>query len=312
MRFLIAGGAGFVGSHVADRLLFLGHAVVCMDNFLTGVPRNIQHLIDHPDFHPITQDVSEPFEVEGELDGVLHLATPASPLAYQRHPIETLKAGANGTFNLLELAGAHDARFLLTSTSEVYGDPEVHPQVEDYHGRVSPTGPRSMYDESKRFAEAATMAYHRAHQANVGIVRIFNTYGPRMRADDGRVIPTFGSQALRGEPLPLFGQGLQTRSFCYIDDLIDGLIRMLLSSETGPINLGNPDEVTMVTLAEKILEIANSQSTIEFKPMPVDDPVRRQPDITKARTLLGWEPKIGLEDGLRLTINWLKDNLNPV
>ena len=310
MRFLIAGGAGFVGSHISERLLSLGHSVVCVDNFLTGVPRNIQRLMGASGFETVCQDISEPFDFEGAFDGVLHLATPASPLAYQRHPIDTLKAGANGTFNLLELAGAKHARFLLTSTSEVYGNPEVHPQVEEYHGRVSPTGPRSMYDEAKRFSEAATMGYHRAYGADVGIVRIFNTYGPRMRPDDGRVIPTFVSQALRGEPLSLFGKGLQTRSFCYIDDLVEGLVRMLFSSETGPINLGNPDEVTMLALAGKILAVSGSKSSIEFKPLPVDDPVRRKPDITKARKLLGWEPKVTLDEGLERTIASVRSELD--
>ena len=307
MRFLIAGGAGFLGSHLCDRLLSLGHNVICVDNFLTGVPENIQHLAVQAGFQTMHQDVSRPFTVEGELDGVLHLATPASPLAYQRHPIETLKAGANGTFNLLELAGEKKARFLLTSTSEVYGDPEVHPQHEDYHGRVSPTGPRSMYDEAKRFSEATTMGYHRAYDADVGIVRIFNTYGPRMRPDDGRVIPAFVSQAVRGEPLTLFGDGSQTRSFCYVDDLIDGLVRMLLSSETGPINLGNPDEVTMLDLAKKVLELSASDSSIRFGPLPEDDPVRRRPDVTRARERLGWVPSTTLDDGLRRTIKWVKD-----
>jgi len=257
----------------------------------------------------LNQDVSAPFEFPGSLDGVIHLATPASPLAYQRHPIETLKTGAYGTFNLLDLAVQKDARFLLTSTSEIYGDPEVHPQVEEYHGRVSPTGPRSMYDEAKRFAEATTMGYLRAFDANVSIVRIFNTYGPRMRPDDGRVIPTLVRQALLGEPLTLFGDGSQTRSFCYIDDLVRGLVRLFLSSETGPINLGNPEEVTMLYLAEKVLEVSGSDSSIVFEALPVDDPIRRCPDVTKARERLEWTPEIDLDAGLRRTIEWTKNTV---
>ena len=306
MRILVAGGAGFVGSHLIDRLLSLKHSVVCVDNYLTGVPGNLQHVVGHPDFEMLQQDVSKEFTIDGAFDAVIHLATPASPLAYQRHPIETLKVGANGTFNLLELAGKLSARFLLTSTSEVYGDPEVHPQTEEYHGRVSPTGPRSMYDEAKRFSEASTMGFFRAYGADVGIVRIFNTYGPRMRPDDGRVVPNLVFQSLRGEPLTLFGDGSQTRSFCFVDDLVDGLVRMLESSETGPINLGNPDEVTMLDLAEKILALSGSDSSIEFGPLPVDDPVRRRPDVTKARNLLGWEPRIPLLEGLKRTIEWAK------
>ena len=306
MRFLVAGGAGFVGSHLCDRLLDLGHSVVCLDNFLTGVPTNIQHLVGHERFETLHQDVAEPFEVSGPLDVVMHLATPASPLAYQRHPIETLRAGAFATFNLLEMAKGPQARFFLTSTSEVYGNPEVHPQVEEYHGRVSPTGPRSMYDEAKRFSEAATMGYQRAYDMDVKIVRIFNTYGPRMRPDDGRVVPAFVSQALRGEPLTMFGDGSQTRSFCYIDDLVEGMVRMVLSPEHGPVNIGNPHEVTMLELAEKVLALSGSKSPIVFKPRAEDDPVRRQPDITKAKKLLGWEPTVGLDDGLRRTIQWFR------
>ena len=306
MRFMIAGGAGFVGSHLCDRLLNEGHSVLCLDNFLTGVPANLEHLVGNPLFEGVSQDVSQPFTVEGEIDGLVHLATPASPLAYQRHPIETLKVGANGTFNLIELAQEKNARFILTSTSEVYGNPEVHPQVEEYHGRVSPVGPRSMYDEAKRFSEATTMGYRRAVGTDVGIVRIFNTYGPRMRPDDGRVVPTFVRQVLAGEPITLFGDGSQTRSFCYVDDLVDGLYRMLFSSETGPINLGNPQEVTMLELAERILELAGSTSPLQFDPLPEDDPVRRRPDITKAGNLLGWRPTTSLGEGLSRTIDWFK------
>ena len=309
MRYLVAGGAGFLGSHVCDRLLSMGHAVVCVDNFLTGVPNNIKHLADDKRVDFITQDVSHPFEVKGRIDGVLHLATPASPLAYQKHPVDTLKAGAFGTFNLLECAREHNARFLLTSTSEVYGDPEIHPQHEDYHGRVSPTGPRSMYDESKRYSEAVTFSYLRAYETNVGIVRIFNTYGPRMRPDDGRVVASFISQALKQEPLTLFGDGSKTRSFCYVDDLVEGLTTMLLSDVNGPINLGNPGEVTMLDLATQVIEITNSQSRIEFLPAREDDPVRRCPDITRAGEQLNWSPKTTLSDGLEKTSTWIKAQL---
>ena len=309
MRYLIAGGAGFVGSHMCDALLHAGHEVVCLDNFLTGTSKNLEHLKEETRFETRQQDVSIPFDLPGDLDGVLHFATAASPLAYQRHPIETLKTGAYGTFNLLDLARQKDSRFILTSTSEVYGDPEVHPQVEEYHGRVSPTGPRSMYDEAKRFAEATTMGYWRAFGMDVGIARIFNTYGPRMRPDDGRVIPTLVRQSLAGEPMTLFGDGLQTRSFCYIDDLVKGLLSLLMSSETGPINLGNPTEITMLELANHIRELSASSSDIIFEPLPVDDPIRRCPDVTKARERLGWIPEIDLETGLRRTIKWVGSEL---
>ena len=304
MRFLIAGGAGFLGSHLCDRLLNEGHSVVCLDNFLTGMPTNIAHIAENSKWAVIKHDVSRPIHFEGDLDGVVHLATPASPLAYQRHPVETLTSGSFATFNLLDLAKSKNARFFLTSTSEVYGDPEIHPQTEEYHGRVNPVGPRSMYDEAKRYSEAVTMAYHWTHGVDVKIVRIFNTYGPRMRPDDGRVIPTFISQALRGDALTLFGDGSQTRSFCYVDDLISGMLALLLSTEHGPINLGNPHEITMHDLALRVVAATASSSQLEFRPLPSEDPVRRQPDISKARALLAWEPQVDLDTGLRATVEW--------
>jgi dTDP-glucose 4,6-dehydratase len=308
MRLLVAGGAGFVGSHLCDHLIADGHSVVCLDNLLTGSLANIEHLLGLPNFRLIQHEVSEPLIYPDELDGILHLASPASPKDYQAFPIETLRAGALGTLHLLDLALANRARFLLASTSEVYGDPEVHPQPEDYWGRVNPIGPRSVYDEAKRFAEALTMAYHRSHNLDVKIVRIFNTYGPRMRSGDGRVVPAFVSQALRGDPLTVFGDGTQSRSFCYVDDLIGGIVTMLNSSEHGPVNLGNPGEFTMLELAEKVIELTGSMSPIEFHRLPQDDPTRRKPDIRRAKTVLGWEPRIPLEEGLVKTIGWFRDS----
>ncbi len=307
MRILVSGAAGFVGSHMCDRLLAEGHTVVGLDNFLTGSAINVGHLARQQDFKLIQQDVSAPFSVAGSFHAVLHMASPASPRDYLEHPIETLDVGSAGTRNMLEIALKHGARFLLTSTSECYGDPHVHPQVETYWGNVNPVGPRSCYDESKRFAEAITMAYHRKHGVATRIARIFNTYGPRMKLDDGRVVPAFVDQALRGEPLTVFGDGSQTRSFCYVSDLVDGLYRLLLSDEVYPVNLGNPNEMTILQFAEAIRDRLNPGTPIAFQPLPEDDPKQRQPDITKARTLLGWEPKVGLEQGIATTIEYFRD-----
>ncbi|MGE5647800.1 MAG: UDP-glucuronic acid decarboxylase family protein [Acidobacteriota bacterium] len=306
MRLIVSGVAGFIGSHLADRLLAEGHTVTGLDNFLTGAPANLAHLNGHPRFHFIEHDVTRPLEVAGPFDGVLHLASPASPKDYLEHPIETLDAGSAGTRNMLELARREGARFLLTSTSETYGDPLEHPQVETYWGHVNPVGPRSCYDESKRFAEALTMAYHRHHGLRTNIARIFNTYGPRMKLDDGRVVPAFLDQALRGERMTVFGDGSQTRSFCYVSDLVDGLYRLMQSDERYPVNLGNPAEMTIVEFARRIRELTGSASTIEFRPLPEDDPKQRRPDISKARRVLGWQPRVGLEEGLRETIAYFK------
>ena len=306
MRILIAGAAGFVGSHLCERLVAEGHQVVGLDNFLTGSPENIRDLGSHPRFQFIEQDVTVPVVMDGELDAVLHLASPASPKDYLEHPIETLDAGSMGTRHLLELARRHSARFLLASTSECYGDPLVHPQTETYWGNVNPIGMRSCYDESKRFAEALTMAFHRKHGLRTAIARIFNTYGPRMKLDDGRVVPAFLDQALRGEPITVFGDGSQTRSFCYVSDLVEGLCRLMLSGEPYPVNLGNPQELTILEFARRIKDLAASQSPIIFKPLPEDDPRRRQPDIARATRLLGWEPKVPLEEGLRATIEYFR------
>ncbi|NPA92730.1 MAG: SDR family oxidoreductase [Chloroflexi bacterium] len=309
MRILVTGAAGFLGSHLCDRLLAEGHEVVGMDNFLTGDPQNLAHLAGHPRFSFIRHDVTNFIFVPGKLDAVLHFASPASPnrkspYGYPNLPIQTLKVGALGTHNTLGLAKAHGARFLLASTSEVYGDPEVHPQPETYWGKVNPIGERSVYDEAKRYAEAMTMAYHRYHGLDTRIVRIFNTYGPRMRLDDGRVIPNFIQQALRGEPLTVYGDGHQTRSFCYVDDLIEGIYRLLLSDEHEPVNIGNPAEFTILELAETVNRVVGNAAGVVFleSARDRDDPQRRCPDITKARKILGWQPHIDLEDGLRRTI----------
>jgi dTDP-glucose 4,6-dehydratase len=306
MRTLITGGAGFLGSHLCDRLIAEGHEVMCVDNFITGRPANIQHLRANPKFRVVVHDASEPLYVDGLIDNVLHFASPASPVDYVRSPIQTLKIGSLGTHVALGIAKAHGARFLLASTSEVYGDPQVHPQTEDYWGHVNPVGERSMYDEAKRFAEAMTMAYHREHGVNTKIIRIFNTYGPRMRLDDGRVLPNFVGQALRGEPLTVYGEGQQTRSFCYVTDLVDGIYRLLLSDQHLPVNIGNPAEITIRQFADEILRITGSKSQIVFRPMPPDDPKQRKPDITLARKLLGWEPTIDREEGLRRTLDYFK------
>jgi dTDP-glucose 4,6-dehydratase len=307
MRTLITGGAGFVGSHLCERFLALGHEVVCVDNFITGTLGNVEHLRSHPGFQFRRHDISHPFEYDESIDHVLHFASPASPVDYLKHPIPTLKVGSLGTHNTLGLAKAKGARYLLASTSEVYGDPEEHPQREDYWGHVNCVGVRGCYDESKRFAEAMVMAYHRYHDVNTRIIRIFNTYGPAMRLDDGRVLPNFMGQALRGEPLTVYGDGSQTRSFCYVEDLVEGIVRLLLNTEHHlPVNLGNPDEVTVLEFAREIVALTDSKSKIEFKPLPEDDPRVRKPDITKARTLLGWEPRVSRTEGLRRTLEYFQ------
>jgi len=310
MRVLITGGAGFLGSHLCDYLLARGHEVICMDNFITGSTANIAHLAGHERFLFIKHDVTNYIFVEGHLDAVLHFASPASPIDYLEYPIQTLKVGALGTHKALGLAKDKKARFLLASTSEVYGDPLIHPQREDYWGNVNPIGPRGVYDEAKRFAEAMTMAYHRAHGVDTRIARIFNTYGPRMRLSDGRVVPNFIAQALRGEPLTVFGDGSQTRSFCYVSDLIEGIYRLLESSVTDPVNLGNPEEMSILEFAHKIIALSGSRSSIVFvQPEDArvrDDPKVRKPDITRARTLLGWQPQVSLEEGLLRTIEWFR------
>ena len=299
---LITGGAGFLGSHLCERFLAQGWEVVCMDNLVTGDLRNIEHLFREARFRFERRDVTEYIHVPGRLDAILHFASPASPIDYLELPIQTLKVGSLGTHKALGLAREKQARFLLASTSECYGDPLVHPQSEDYWGNVNPVGPRGVYDEAKRFAEAMTMAYHRYHGLETRIVRIFNTYGPRMRLRDGRALPAFMSQALRGEPLTVFGDGSQTRSFCYVDDLVEGIWRLLHSNEVLPTNIGNPVEMTILQFAEAVRRITGSTSPIEFRPLPVDDPKVRQPDIAKARRVLGWEPQVALDAGLWRTL----------
>ena len=308
-RALVTGGAGFLGSHLCERLLAEGMAVVAVDNLVTGKTQNIQHLVGRSDFEFVLHDVSKPIEVAGEIDYVLHFASPASPIDYLELPIQTLKVGSLGTHNSLGLAKAKGARYLLASTSETYGDPLVHPQPETYWGNVNPVGPRGVYDEAKRFAEAMTMAYHRYHGLETRIVRIFNTYGPRMRPRDGRVVPAFIQQSLLGEPLTVFGDGSQTRSFCYVDDLIEGIFRLLMSDEVLPTNIGNPHEMTILQFAERIRSLVGSSSPIDFRPLPEDDPKTRQPDITKARRVLGWEPKVDLDLGLGRTIDYFRSIL---
>lgn len=313
MRVLITGGAGFIGSHLCDLLVAQGHRVVAMDNLITGHLRNIAHLQDCPSFSFVHHDVTRPIHIEGPLDAILHLASLPSPVDYLEKPIQTLKVGALGTHNALGLAKAMGARFLLASTSEVYGDPLVHPQPESYWGNVNPVGPRGVYDESKRFAEALTMAYHRTHGLQTRIARIFNTYGPRMRLKDGRVVPNFVRQALRGEPLTVYDDGSRTRSFCHVSDLVEGLHRLLLSDEPLPVNLGNPQEMTILELARAVIGASGSASQITFiapgDERTVDDPHSRQPDITRARTILGWEPRVGLEEGLAKTISWFRNQV---
>ena len=316
MRVLITGAAGFLGSHLCDRLLAEGHEVVGMDNFITGSPDNLVHLTGHPRFLFIRHDVSHFIFVPGEIDAIMHFASPASPnpkspFGYMNLPIQTMKAGALGTHNTLGMARARNARFILASTSEIYGDPLVHPQTEDYWGHVDPIGPRSVYDEAKRFAEALTMAYHRVHNVDTRVVRIFNTYGPRMHLDDGRVVPNFLQQALLKQPLTVYGDGSQTRSFCYVDDLIEGIYRLLLSDEHMPVNIGNQVETTILEFAQTINKFTNNLAGIVFKPEARDmsDPQRRQPDITRAQQILGWEPKVSLEEGLQRTIPYFKEKL---
>ena len=303
MRLLITGGAGFIGSHLCDRFISRGDAVLCVDNFITGSESNIQHLLAKPAFQLVRHDITRPLMPEGPVDFVLHFASPASPIDYLKLPIQTLKVGSLGTLNALGIAKAAQAKFLLASTSEIYGDPLVHPQPESYWGNVNCVGPRGVYDEAKRFAEALTMAYHREHGVDTRIIRIFNTYGPRMRLNDGRAVPTFVGQALRGEPLSIYGDGRQTRSFCYVDDLVDGIERMMASDLHDPVNLGNPDERTILEIAQKILAyFSGTTSRITFHPLPQDDPKQRRPDLTRANVLLRWAPTIGLDDGLARTI----------
>lgn len=327
-KTLITGGAGFVGSHLCDRLIAEGHEVLCLDNLRTGSRANIQHLLSHPHFIFIRHDVNQPIDIAAlwkaranesgrsvrelpHFDYVLHMASPASPKDYADHPIHTLKASSLGTHHALGLAKADQSIFLLASTSEVYGDPEIHPQPEEYWGNVNPIGPRSVYDEAKRFAEALTMAYCRQHASKVRIARIFNTYGERMRLDDGRVLPNFLTQALQGRPLTVYGDGSQTRSCCYVSDLVDGLYRLMVSEETGPINLGNPEEVTVLELARQVIQRTGSPSSIVFQTLPVDDPARRRPDITKATKLLGWRPTVCLADGIAKVIPYFRERLGP-
>lgn len=303
---VVTGGAGFLGSHLSDRLLKEGISVIAVDNLITGNVANIEHLAGNEDFRFIRHNVTEYIFLPGRVDYVFHFASPASPIDYLQFPIPTLKVGALGTHNSLGLAKEKGARFLLASTSEVYGDPLIHPQNEEYWGNVNPIGPRGVYDEAKRFAEAITMAYHRYHGVDTKIVRIFNTYGPRMRLNDGRVVPAFIGQALAGKPLTIFGDGSQTRSFCYVSDLIDGIFKLAMSSEHLPVNIGNPREMTIRQFAEEIIRIMGAKSEMEFKELPVDDPKVRQPDITKAKKVLGWEPKVPFEEGIRTTIDYFR------
>ncbi|MGE5439434.1 MAG: UDP-glucuronic acid decarboxylase family protein [Bacteroidota bacterium] len=308
---VVTGGAGFLGSHLCDRLLEEGFRVHCIDNLVTGNLENIEHLFGNEDFNFIKHDVTNYVHVPGNVDYILHFASPASPIDYLKLPIQTLKVGSLGTHKALGLAKEKKARFLLASTSEVYGDPTVHPQREDYWGNVNPIGPRGVYDEAKRFAEAMTMAYHRFHGVQTRIVRIFNTYGPRMRLDDGRALPAFVDQALRGRDLTVFGDGCQTRSFCFVSDLVDGIFRLLISNVTEPVNIGNPSEITIKEFAEEVIKLTGTKkSKIVYKELPVDDPRVRQPDITKARTLLGWEPRVDREEGLKITIDFFKKKVS--
>ena len=301
-RVLITGGAGFLGSHLCDKFINAGDEVICMDNFITGSPNNIAHLFGNKRFKLIEHDVTEYVYVEGKIDYILHFASPASPIDYLKLPIQTLKVGSLGTHKTLGLAKAKNARFLIASTSEVYGDPLVHPQTEEYWGNVNPVGYRGVYDEAKRFAEAMTMAYNRYHNVQTRIVRIFNTYGPRMRIEDGRAIPNFINQALRNQPVTVYGEGSQTRSVCYVDDLVEGIYRLLLSDEENPVNIGNPDEITMLDLAREIIELTGSESKIIHEDLPSDDPKVRKPDTTRAETILGWTAKVNRREGLKKTI----------
>ena len=305
-RVLITGAAGFLGSHLCDRFIKEGYRVIGMDNLITGDMQNIQHLLDSAQFEFLLHDVTKFIQIDGQLDYILHFASPASPIDYLKIPIQTLKVGAMGTHNCLGLAKAKKARMLVASTSEVYGDPLVHPQTEEYWGNVNPVGPRGVYDEAKRYMESITMAYHTFHGVETRIVRIFNTYGPRMRLNDGRALPAFIGQALRGEDLTVFGDGSQTRSFCYVDDLIDGIYKLLLSDYIMPVNIGNPNEISLKDFAEEILALTGNKVKIIYKPLPVDDPKQRQPDITKAKKILGWEPKMSRKDGLKITYDYFK------
>ncbi|MBW2553932.1 MAG: SDR family oxidoreductase [Deltaproteobacteria bacterium] len=309
MRTLVTGGAGFLGSHLCDKLIGEGHEVICMDNLSTGNIDNVSHLMGNESFCFVKYNVTEYIHVKGTLENIVHFASPASPVDYMEMPIQTLKVGSLGTHKALGLTKEKKARFLLASTSEVYGDPLVHPQSEDYYGNVSPIGPRGVYDEAKRFAEAITMAYHRYHGIDTRIARIFNTYGPRMRMKDGRVVPAFVCQALKGEDLTVFGEGNQTRSFCYVSDLIDGIYQLLMSEEVNPTNIGNPKEMSVLEFAQEIIRITGSKSKIVYRALPQDDPKVRQPDITKIKRVLGWEPRVTLEEGLKKTIMYFKEKL---
>lgn len=309
---VVTGGAGFLGSHLCDKLLNEGLRVVCVDNLLTGSMDNISHLFGNEDFRFMKHDITNYIHVPGKINYILHFASPASPIDYLKLPIQTMKVGSLGTHKALGLAKEKNARFLLASTSEVYGDPSIHPQSEDYWGNVNPIGPRGVYDEAKRFAEALTMAYQRYHNVDTRIVRIFNTYGPRMRLEDGRALPAFVSQALNGEELTVFGDGSQTRSFCYVDDLINGIYKLLMSDELEPVNIGNPSEITIKEFAEEVIKLTNSDSKLTFKDLPIDDPQVRQPDISKAQRILGWEPKVKREEGLKITIEYFKAALKKI
>jgi len=307
---VVTGGAGFLGSHLCDRLLNEGLKVICVDNLLTGNINNIAHLSGNENFSFVKHDVTNYIYLPDRIDFILHFASPASPIDYLRFPIQTLKVGSLGTHKALGLAKEKKARFLLASTSEVYGDPSIHPQSEDYWGNVNPIGPRGVYDEAKRFAEALTMAYYRFHGVETRIARIFNTYGPRMRLDDGRALPAFVGQALRGEVITVFGDGLQTRSFCFVSDLVDGIFKLLMSNEVEPVNIGNPDEITIKEFAEEVVKLIGTKSNIVYKELPIDDPKVRQPDITKAKKVLGWEPKVDRNEGLKITIEYFKKIIN--
>ena len=312
MRVVVTGGAGFLGSHLCDAIMARGDTAVCVDNLATGRPDNVAHLMGQPGFTFVEADVSSALDVPGPVDAVAHLASPASPPDYLRLPLETLAVGSHGTENALRLAHARGARFVLASTSEVYGDPAVHPQTEDYWGNVNPVGPRSVYDEAKRFGEALTRAYRETNGVNAGIIRIFNTYGPRMSARDGRIVTNFITQALNGDPLTIYGDGSQTRSFCYVDDLIRGIVGMIDCAESGPVNLGNPEEFTVADFARLVLRVTGSDSPVEYLPLPVDDPTRRCPVIARASQVLGWQPQIRVEDGVRRTVEWFRSRPEEV
>jgi len=307
MRILLTGGAGFIGSNLSDLLIKEGHTIICMDNLITGKKDNIRHLLENPNFEFIEHDVTKYINIDGKIDYVLHFASPASPVDYLKYPIKTLKVGSLGTHNALGVAKEHNAKFFLASTSEVYGDPLINPQPETYWGNVNCIGPRGVYDEAKRFAEAITLAYHRSHGVDTKIIRIFNTYGPKMRDHDGRAIPNFIDQALKNEPLTVYGDGLQTRSFCYVTDLIAGIYKLMLSNLNEPVNIGNSNEMSLLSLAKKIIELTGSKSVIEYKSLPTDDPKVRRPDIAKAKAQLGWQSVVSLDDGLKKTIDWFRN-----